>query len=377
MNKRVSIFGSTGSIGQNVLSIVRHFKNDFRVTALAAKSNTSLLETQAKEFHPEIVAVYDKEKALELQKRIPHVKVVGGMEGLLEMAAYESVDLVVAAMTGSVGILPTARAISCGKTIALANKEVLVSAGDQILKLAKQHNVQLLPIDSEHNAIFQCLQGSHQKEIRRIILTASGGPFSRSSQEELNTITIEKALAHPTWRMGAKVTIDSSTLMNKGLEVIEAHFLFGVAVDKIEVVIHPQSVIHSIVEFIDGSMIAQLSEPNMLFPIQYAMTYPERKEGLLPPFDFSKARSLEFAPPDLKKFPCLDLAYYALSKGGSLPCYLNAANEKLVERFLKGEIHWQEIGSKLEKLLMRHQPERHPTLEALLEVDALARREAG
>jgi 1-deoxy-D-xylulose-5-phosphate reductoisomerase len=272
------------------------------------------------------------------------------MEGLLEVASHPSVNYVVSAMTGAIGILPTAQAIKEGKTIGLANKEVLVSAGAYIMQLAKENNVSIIPIDSEHSAIFQCLQGNSFKDVRRLILTASGGPFLHTPQEDLASITVEKALAHPTWQMGPKVTVDSSTLMNKGFEVIEAHFLFDIPIDKIEVVIHPQSIIHSFVEYIDGSILAQMSEPNMMMPIQYALTYPERRESPLEPFAFAKHGSLQFFPPDIQKFQCLDLAFKALAQGGSAPCYLNAANEVLVGRFCRKEIGWHEIGIKLESL---------------------------
>jgi len=374
MDKNISLLGSTGSIGKNALLVARHL--GLSVKALAAKSNIDLLEQQIDEFSPEIVAVYDKDKALALQKRAPQTKVVGGMDGLLEVAAYPGANFVLSAMTGAAGILPTATAISHGKRIGLANKEVLVAAGDYITKLALEKGSTLIPIDSEHSAIFQCLQGCSKKDIRRLILTASGGPFLRSSEEELNTITVDHALAHPTWNMGPKVTIDSSTLMNKGFELIEAYFLFGVPLEQIEVVIHPQSVIHSWVEFIDGSMLAQASEPNMIFPIQYALTYPERKPGLLPPFDFRKYPSLQFFAPDMEKFRCLKLAFEVLRQGGSAPCYLNAANEVLVHRFINREIHWKDISTKLEHLLARHSVRPALDLETILQVDQEAREEA-
>ncbi len=375
MNKKIAILGSTGSIGKNTLNIARALHPEIQVKALAAKSNIEALEPQIREFHPEIVAVYEEEKALELKKIFPHLKIVSGMNGLLEVATHPDVNYVVSAMTGSIGILPTAEAIREGKTIGLANKEVLVSAGAYIMQLAKEKGVSILPIDSEHSAIFQCLQGNSLKDVRRLILTASGGPFLHTSLEEMRAITLEKALAHPTWNMGPKVTIDSSTLMNKGFEVIEAHFLFGIPLDKIEVVIHPQSIIHSFVEYVDGSILAQMSEPNMMMPIQYALTYPERRQSPIKPFEFAKHSSLEFFTPDRSKFRCLDLAFKALEQGGSAPCYLNAANEVLVERFCQKEIGWHEIGSKLESLLLRHsvQPS---DLDSLLKVDAAAREEA-
>jgi 1-deoxy-D-xylulose-5-phosphate reductoisomerase len=374
MDKCITLLGSTGSIGKNSLLVARHL--GIRVAALAAKSNIDLLEKQVEEFSPKIVAVYDKEKAAELQKRIPGTKVVGGMEGLCEAAAFPETNFVLSAMTGAAGILPTAEAISCGKDIGLANKEVLVAAGEYVTRLAQERGSQLIPIDSEHSAIFQCLQGNSSKDIRRLILTASGGPFLRSSDEELNVITVDRALAHPTWNMGPKVTIDSSTLMNKGFELIEAYFLFGVPIEQIEVVIHPQSVIHSWIEYIDGSMLAQASEPNMIFPIQYALTHPQRKAGLLPPFDFRKYPSLQFFAPDMNKFRCLGLAFEAIRLGGSAPCYLNAANEVLVHRFINRQISWKEISSKLEHLLARHHVQQASDLGSILQVDQAAREEA-
>lgn len=374
MPRSIAILGSTGSIGKNGLRIARHL--NLKVKALAAKSNIDLLESQIREFSPAIVAVYDKEKALALKKRVAKVKVVGGMEGLLEAASYPKTDFVLSAMTGACGILPTAAAISQGKTVGLANKEVLIAAGNYIIKLSKEKKTNLIPIDSEHSAIFQCLQGHLTKDVRRLILTASGGPFLHASEKELNEITVERALAHPTWDMGSKVTIDSSTLMNKGFELIEAHFLFGVPVEQIEIVVHPQSVIHSFVEMIDGSMLAQASEPNMIIPIQYALTYPKRKTGFLPPFDFTKHTTLQFFAPDMKKFRCLSLAFEALRQGGSSPCYLNGANEVLVHRFLNREISWKDISTKLEHLLSRHRAQPTPDLETIFQVDQEARKEA-
>lgn len=373
MDKKVAILGSTGSIGKNALNVARHL--GIPVKALAVKSNIELLEAQIKEFSPEMVAVYDKEQAHILQKKVS-IKVLGGMEGICEVAANSSANFVISAMTGASGIEPTAAAITQGKNIGLANKEILVAAGEYITQLAKTHKISLIPIDSEHSAIFQCLQGSTLQEVRRLILTASGGPFLHASESDLASITLDQALSHPTWTMGPKVSIDSSTLMNKGFELIEAFFLFGIPLNQIEVVIHPQSVIHSFVEFIDGSILAQASEPSMIIPIQYALTYPERKPGLLPAFDFYKYSALQFFAPDLQKFRCLKLAYHSLAQGGSSPCYLNAANEVLVERFLSREISWIEISTKLEQLLYRHSFKPASDLETILLVDKEARLEA-
>jgi 1-deoxy-D-xylulose-5-phosphate reductoisomerase len=374
--RKVAILGSTGSIGANALKIAQHLKNEIEISVLAAKSNIDLLEAQAHQFHPEIIAVYNKDKALELKRRLPHVKILAGMEGLQEAASHPSVDLVISAMSGTVGILPTVAAIKSGKNIGFANKEVLVSAGAYVMSLVAEMGIHFIPLDSEHNAIFQCLHGQKNEDVRRLILTASGGPFRCFNEEQLQKATLEEALQHPTYKMGPKNTIDSSTLMNKGLEVIEAYFLFGIPVEKIEVVIHPQSVIHSLVEFKDGSILSQLSEPNMLIPIQFAMTYPERKEGLVRPFDFASNSRLDFYPPDINKFACLALAYDALKRGGSLPCYMNAANEVLVERFLNREISWFEIAAKLGRLMAAHQPEKRLDLDKIIEIDGLARNEA-
>lgn len=374
--KRIAILGSTGTIGQNALKVARHLKKKFQITALAACDNIDLLEVQASEFNPSLIAVFNKDKALELQKRLPKQTIIGGMEGLLAVAAQKEADMVISAITGTAGLQPTIQAIKAGKDIGLANKEALVSGGALVMQLVKEHKVNLIPIDSEHSAIFQCLQGQNQAAVSRLILTASGGPFRTWSAEQLAQISVEQALNHPTWKMGAKITIDCSTLMNKGLEVIEAHWLFNVALDNIEVVIHPQSILHSMVEFQDGSMLAQMSETTMIIPIQFAMTYPDRFPGMLKPFDFTKHSTLEFAVPDRRKFNCLSLAYEAIRLGGTLPCFMNAANEILVKRFLKKEIRWSDIGTHLEKLMSRHQIMPADSLETLLAVDTLAREEA-
>jgi 1-deoxy-D-xylulose-5-phosphate reductoisomerase len=375
MKKKVSILGSSGSIGTSTLKIVRRLSEEFEVVALAAKSNIDLLEVQAKEFLPQIIAVFDKEKAQELKKRLPQFNIVGGEEGILECAEWESADLVISAITGFAGIKPTLAAIGKGKKIGLANKEALVSAGHLALSLAKERGSVLLPIDSEQSGLFQCLQGSAPDDVRRLVLTASGGPFFHVSRHQLAEVTVDKALCHPNYKMGSKVTIDSSTLMNKGLEMIESHFLFGVPTEQIQVVVHPQQIIHSFVEFKDGNILAQMSEPNMLFPIQFAMTYPEKKEAPLPPFDFTK-HSLHFYQVDLQKFPCLDLAYSAIRAGGSMPCYMNAANEMLVERFLREEIHWLDIAKKLEKLMGAHAVQKSFDIASLHAIDTEARQHA-
>ncbi|MFZ0565375.1 MAG: 1-deoxy-D-xylulose-5-phosphate reductoisomerase [Chlamydiales bacterium] len=374
--KRIAVLGSTGSVGQNTLRVAEHLKDSVQVTALAVHSNIELLADQIQTFHPEIVCVFEEKQAKKLQALFPSLNVVSGEEGLVAISSYEAVDFVVIAMVGMPGLVPTLTAIQSGKGIGLANKEVLISGGELIGKLVKKHHVSLIPIDSEHSAIFQCLQGKNKHEVNRIILTASGGPFRSHSFDQLSSVTLEEALNHPTWNMGAKITVDSSTLMNKGLEMIEAHWLFDLPPEKIEVVIHPQSIIHSMVEWIDGTILAEMSEPSMVYPIQYALTYPKREKGLFPPFDFIKNSCLEFSTPDDQKFPSLRLARDALAAGNSFPCYLNAANEVLVSRFLNREISWMDIVGKLQKLLDRHQGAAASSVEEILSVDREARQKA-
>lgn len=374
--KHIAILGSTGSIGQNVLKVARHLKNHFRIAAIAARDNIDLLEEQALEFDPSIIAVFSLEKAFELKKRLPGKTIIGGMEGLKAVATCLEAEMVISAMAGAVGLQPTVEAILAKKNVGLANKEALVSGGALVMGLAEKNQVKIIPIDSEHSAIFQCLQGQQESAIHRIILTSSGGPFRRFSSEELKNVTVSQALNHPTWKMGPKVTVDSSTLMNKGLEVIEARWLFNLEPHKIEVIVHPQSIIHGLIEFTDRSMLAQMGVPDMIVPIQYAMTYPDRALGLLEPFDFTKHSKLEFFTPDIDKFRCLPLAFEAIKQGGSLPCYMNAANEKLVERFLLKEISWAQIGIFLERLMEKHPLHPADRLEDILMIDALAREEA-
>ncbi len=376
MLKKLAILGSTGSIGKNCLNVARHLGPEkVQITALAAGSSIDLLEQQAKEFHPSLVAVYEEEGALALQKRLPGIPVLGGMEGLEAVATHAGANLVIAAINGAIGLTPTVAAIKAGKNIGFASKEVLVSGGAIVMDLVRKHGVDLIPIDSELTAIFQCLNGAKEKVVKRLIITASGGPFRNFSAEQLENVTIENALNHPNYRMGPKVTIDSSTLMNKGLEMIESHWLFDMPLEKIEVVVHPQQIIHGMVEFIDNSMLAQMCDPDMLVPIQYAITYPDRYEGSLAPFDFIRNSTLQFLVPDLNKFRCLKLAYDAVRCGGSMPCYMNAVNEILVQRFLKKEIAWKEIATHLERLMARHQPVPMKTLEDLYAIDQMARRE--
>jgi 1-deoxy-D-xylulose-5-phosphate reductoisomerase len=374
--KKIAVLGSTGSIGKSTLRIADHLSSTLKVTALAAHSNVELLVEQIKRYNPEIACIYQPEKVQQLRSLFPHIRIVCGDEGLEEIVSHTSVDFVVMAIVGMEALKPTIKAIEAKKTIGLASKEVLVSAGEYISQLAKKHDVLILPIDSEHSALFQCLEGRKRDEVRRVILTASGGPFRQFDKDRLDRVTVEQALAHPTWNMGPKVTIDCSTLLNKGLEMIEARWFFNLPCEKIEVIIHPQSIIHSFVEFIDGSILAQINEPNMIYPIQYALTYPERKSSMFPPFDFLKNNHLTFLPPDLEKFPALRLAQESMKVGASSPAFLNAANEVLVKRFLKKEIGWSAIASLLEKLLARHRVVPVESLEAILDVDYHARKEA-
>lgn len=374
--KKIAVLGSTGSVGKSVLQTARHLQDEIQIIALTCQSNIDLLQQQIIEFNPEIVAVYDKDKALELIKRGVTCRVAAGKEGLEEVASYPIVNQVIVAIVGTAALYPTLTAIQTHKSIGLANKEVLLTAGEFIMSQVKKYGTELIPIDSEHSAIFQCLKNEPQKHVKKIILTASGGPFLHHSHEQLESIQAEDALRHPTWKMGQKITIDSSTLMNKGFEVIEAYFLFNIPIDQIEVIIHPQSIVHSFVEFIDNTLLAQIGEPSMLVPIQYALTHPKRLPGQLEPFDFTKHEKLEFFKPDKNKFSCLKLAYEAIKIGKSLPCYMNAANEVLVQRFLNKEISWLSISQKLEKLMNKHQLQQSQSLDNLLQTDEQARIEA-
>ena len=365
--KRLAILGSTGSIGQQTLDIVRSFPDKFTIIALTAGANVHLLEQQAAEFHPHYISIQSDDEM------IPHIKHLS----LEEIACHPEIDLVVIATAGKVSLVPALTAIRAGKNIALANKEVMVMAGELITSEAKKHNVEIYPIDSEHSAIWQCLQGENRHEIKRLILTASGGPFRTLSLEELARVTAEDALKHPTWLMGPKVTIDSSTLMNKGLEVIEARWLFDVPYDRIKVVIHPESFIHAMVEFNDGSIKAQMSYPDMRLPIQYALIYPERwANSRLPRLDFDMISNLHFGPVDSTRFPCLKLAIEAGRKGGTYPVVLSAADEIAVSLFLLGQIGFADIIRLLDNVINKHQSIENPSLEEILAVDEWAREEA-
>ncbi|HZX21344.1 MAG TPA: 1-deoxy-D-xylulose-5-phosphate reductoisomerase [Clostridia bacterium] len=368
--KKISILGSTGSIGTQALDVIRTYKKRFRVIGLAALRNIDELERQIEEFNPEVVAVFEKEKAEILSKRIgKKVKIVSGIEGLFAVATSEATDMIITSVVGSIGLLPTIKAIRCKKTIALANKETLVAAGELVIEEAKKYGAKIIPVDSEHSAIFQCLQGEDPKNISRIILTASGGPFRDWSKDRIEKAKARDALKHPTWNMGRKITVDSSTLMNKGLEVIEARWLFNVELGKIDVVVHPQSIVHSMVEYKDSSIISQMGIPDMRTPIQYALFYPERMESNIRKVDFSNLGQLTFMLPDMEKFPCLSLAYEALKIGKTMPCVLNGANEVLVEHFLQNKIGFYDIPKFVEKAMAIHKPFTYKTVDELLEVD--------
>ena len=374
--KKISILGSTGSIGTQTLDVVRKNRDKFEVVAISANSSINLLLEQIKEFKPRYVAVYNENSAKELKEMIPSdikIEVLSGMEGLIIISSLDEIDVLLTAIVGMIGLVPTLEAIKKGKTIALANKETLVTAGQLVMEEAKKRNVAIIPVDSEHSAIFQCLNGESKKEIESIILTASGGPFRGKSKNDLINVTKNEALKHPNWSMGRKISIDSSTLMNKGLEVIEAKWLFDVNPDKIDVVVHPQSIIHSMVQFVDSSIIAQMGCPDMKLPIQYALTYPERILNDFERLDFSKLSSLTFEKPDLNTFPCLKLAYDSLNMGGTYSAVLNASNEVLVNEFLEDKIKFYDIPYYIEKTLDAHKSIEKPTLEEILYTDNWSR----
>lgn len=366
--KKIAILGSTGSIGTQTLDVVREHSDELQVVALAVGSNKERLKEQIKEFHPKLVSLSDEKKAQELKEELAgeQVEVVCGMEGLIEVAGADSADVVVTAVVGMMGILPTMEAIKKGKDIALANKETLVTAGHLIIPMAKEYGVSILPVDSEHSAIFQSLQGEPKAALDKILLTASGGPFRGKSAEFLETVTLEDALNHPNWSMGPKITIDSSTMVNKGLEVMEAKWLFGVDYSQIEVVIQPQSIIHSMVQYVDGAIIAQLGTPDMRVPIEYALFYPERRSLSGDRLDFSKLSQITFEKPDYKVFRGLSLAIEAGKTGGTMPTVFNAANERAVAKFLKGEIKYTDIVRSIEKCMDAHKVSAHPDLEEIL-----------
>ena len=368
--KKIAILGSTGSIGTQTLEVVRE-NGDLEVLGLAAGNNIKLLEEQIREFHPKLVAVWTEEKAKELRENVKDlsVKVLSGMEGLIEVATIAETEILVTAIVGMIGIRPTIEAIKAGKDIALANKETLVTAGHIIMPLAKANNVAILPVDSEHSAIFQSLQGNSRSALHKILLTASGGPFRGKTREELVNIQVEDALKHPNWEMGRKITIDSSTLVNKGLEVIEAKWLFDVDIEQIEVVVHPQSIIHSMVEYVDGAILAELGTPDMKLPIQYALYYPERRFLPGDRVDFATLSQLTFEKPDMDTFTGLRLAMEAGKAGGSLPTVFNAANELAVSKFLNRKIKYLEIPEIIETCMRNHKNIANPTVEEILQTE--------
>ena len=376
--KRLAILGSTGSIGRSALAVVDAHPDRLRVVALAAGDNADLLAEQVAQYRPDAAAMATGGGIDRLRASLSWLPalVASGPEGLIAVATHPSVDIVICASSGTAGLEAVLAAIEAGKTIALANKEVLVMAGELVTSAARRRGVAILPVDSEHNAIHQCLHGRQHSEIRRLILTASGGPFRELPREALEHVTPAAALQHPTWQMGRKITIDSATLMNKGLEVIEARWLFDVPGDQIDVVIHPQSIVHSMVELTDGSVIAQLGVTDMRLPIQYACSYPERWEAALPSLDIARAGRLEFSPPPLDRFPCLGLAYDALEAGGTLPVVLNAANEVAVELFLDGKLGFMSIPRVLKRTMDTHHVDTVSTLEVVRHTDAWARAQA-
>lgn len=370
MGKTIAILGSTGSIGTQTLEVVRE-NGDIRVAALSAGSNISLLESQIREFHPSLAAVWDEEKAKELRTKVAdlNVKVVSGMDGLLELAVLPEAGILVTAIVGMIGIRPTMAAIEAGKDIALANKETLVTAGHLIMPLAKEKGVRILPVDSEHSAIFQAIHGTERKELYKLLITASGGPFRGRKREELENVQVEDALKHPNWSMGRKITIDSATLVNKGLEVMEARWLFDVDLDHIQVVVQPKSIIHSMAEFVDGAVLAQLGTPDMKLPIQYALYYPERRYLPGERLDFSKLTEITFENPDTDVFLGLPLAMRASRIGGSMPTVFNAANERAVAKFLNRSIGFLDIYRIIQEAMEHHEMIEHPVLEQILETE--------
>lgn len=369
--KKVAILGSTGSIGTQTLEVVRE-NGDLQITALAAGGNVDLMEKQIREFHPALAAMWTEEKAKELRDRVKDlpVKVVSGMDGLLEVATDPASEILVTAIVGMIGIRPTIAAMKAGKDIALANKETLVTAGHIIMPLAEECHVKILPVDSEHSAIFQCLNGEHKDQLKKILLTASGGPFRGKKKEELKNVQVEDALKHPNWSMGRKITIDSATLVNKGLEMMEARWLFGVEPKDIQIVVQPKSIIHSMVEFVDGAVIAQLGTPDMKLPIQYALYYPNRRHLPGDRLDFWTLNQITFEKPDMENFPGLKLAFDAAAAGGTMPTVYNAANERAVGKFLDRKIGFLDIPEIIRSCMAEHKVTENPTVEQILETEA-------
>ncbi len=377
--KALALLGSTGSIGTGVLDVVRQFSDQYAIVGLAAGRNVDLLSRQVLEFSPELVSVFDEEHADRLKALLPasyHGRIVWGTEGTAQVATLDAAVMTISAIVGAAGLLPTLAAIEAGKDIGLANKETLVMAGKLVMSAARRKGIQLLPVDSEHSAIFQALEAGRKEDVAKIILTASGGPFLHKKAEELQQVTPDQALAHPNWNMGRKISIDSATLMNKGLEVIEARWLFDVSVDSIEVVVHPQSIVHSLVEFQDGSVVAQLGIPDMRIPIAYALSYPKRLPLALKPLQLSQCGNLQFLDPDYARFPALALAFDALRQGGVMPAVLNAANEVAVEAFLEGRLSFPGIVATVTRVLEKVHGGSEDSLADILAADASARTEA-
>ena len=375
--KRVVILGATGSIGESALKVARDIPDQMEIVGLAANSNAEKLAAAANETRPQSVCLVDETKIDILTRKLDYKpRIFAGQEGLREIACLIDAEMVLVAIVGTGGLRPALAAIEAGKDLAVASKEILVMAGEIVMREARNNDVNVLPVDSEHNAIFQCLEGKSSLDIRRIILTASGGPFRETPRKDFDSITSEQALKHPTWNMGPKITIDSATLFNKGLEMIEAHWLFGVEMQHVEVVIHPQSIVHSMVEFADGSTLAQLSYSNMCFPIQYAVTWPDRVPNTLPPLDFSKLSRLDFFTPRYEDFPALNLARRAGETGGTLPAVMNAANEVAVAGFLERRIRFPDIWRIVQEVMNRHTSVAHPDLDAILQADQWARKQA-
>ncbi len=373
--KKIVILGSTGSIGRNTIDVLRNLKDKFEIYGLAANNNINLLAEQAKEFNCNKI-VCNSELKSEIQKYVPeNTEIMSGIEGMIKVSTAPEVDMVLCAVVGTSALLPVLEAIKKKKDIAIASKEILVMAGELVMTEARRSNIKMLPVDSEHSAVFQCLDGKKYSDISKIILTASGGTFRTTSLEKMKNATYQEALAHPTWNMGPKVTIDSATLMNKALEIIEAYWLFNVPPEKIDVVVHPQSIIHSMVEFTDGTILAQMSATDMKFPIQHALTYPE-KIGGLKHLSFNDITTLTFEKPDRERFPSLDIAVYAIKKGGTMPAVMNAANEIAVERFSKGDISLHNIWDIIKKVMSSHEVIKKPSLEEIISADRWAKKEA-
>ncbi|MCL6472116.1 MAG: 1-deoxy-D-xylulose-5-phosphate reductoisomerase [Firmicutes bacterium] len=375
--KNIVILGSSGSIGRQTIDVVARYPDMFDVIGLAVHSNIEILEAQIQKVKPRVIVVVDEHSAKAFKSKLKKgIKLLTGVEGLEQLASYSDADVVLNALVGSVGLKPTLAALRAGKTLALANKESMVAGGAIVKKAKEESGAEILPVDSEHNAIFQCMIGERKSEIKRLIITASGGPFRGYSKEDLESVTVEQALAHPRWTMGPKITIDSATLMNKGLEVIEAYWLFDIPYDRIDVLVHPQSIIHSMVEFKDGSIKAHLGQTDMRIPIQYALSYPERLDSPLPPLDFLEVEKLTFEKPDKDSFPCLKYAFEVIDMGRTYPAVLNAANEEAVAAFLSGEISFIDIPKVIRRVIDKHVPGDETDLGILLEVEDWAREKA-